>query len=152
MHDLRICEPIFIENLSTWYNVHDGGGRTKMIGRLFKFLLYLDNYYQFVYYPTDASVISSSVPSATTNTPPGNHFEWADYSVYFCEENDSTFYLDRQYSADTCPCCCWCSCRPIGDHSATTINSTLLQKEISVSTSNLHDICMFTALWVFIGL
>ena len=39
--------------------------------------------------PTDPSVISSSV--ATTNMPTGNHFEWPDYSVYFCVENDSTF-------------------------------------------------------------
>ena len=29
--------------------------------------------------PTDPSVISSCVPGATTNTPPGNHFEWTDY-------------------------------------------------------------------------
>ena len=68
------------------------------------------------------------------------HHQVIPLNINFCEENDSTLHFDRQYSADICR---WCSCGPLGGHSAygtTTINSTLSlsQKQISVSTSTLH--------------
>ena len=42
---------------------------------------------------TDATPIYSSIPDGTTNTPQSNSFEWADYSINFCEENDSTLHF-----------------------------------------------------------
>ena len=107
----------------------------------FTFLYLITNLF-IISCSTDATPVYSSIPDGTTNTPQGNSFEWADYSINICEENDSTLHFDRQYSADICH---WCSCGPLGGHSGysttTTINSTLLlllQKQISVSTSTLH--------------